>query len=88
MVRTYLDQPVIRYFDGEADGHALVCNEPDGEPSGVWLAPKSIVYAYDAPLYQAMLAYDPILDEEPVELRELWQRCAAFFPRADDEAAG
>lgn len=45
------------------------------------------MYAYDSPLYKAMLVYDPILDEEPFGLRELWRRGVAYFPGADDETA-
>lgn len=87
MVRTYLDQAVIRYFDGMEDGLVRICNEREGVPQGIWLAPKTVVCSYDPSLYEAMLVYDPILDEEPAELRELWRRGVTYLAEGDDEAA-
>ena len=71
MIRTYLNQPIVRFFLEYKNGGMLVSNEEEGRGGG-WVASPSQVFEYDEELYQRMTAFDSILDDEPEALLSLW----------------
>ena len=71
MIRTYLNQPIVRFFLGYKHGGMLVSNEEEGRDGG-WVVDPSQVFEYDEDLYQRMAAFDSILDDEPEALLSLW----------------
>lgn len=72
MVKTYLNQPIVRFFLGRENGGVLVSSEENGVHGG-WVAALSQVFEYDDVLYQRMTAFDSILDDEPEMLLSLWE---------------
>lgn len=77
MVKTFKGQAIIRFVDGEEDGKARIVRDAG---SNVWLADKGQVYVLDRPLFEAMKAYDELLDMEPEALRDLWGAAVPYFP--------
>ena len=71
MIRTYLNQPIVRFLLWYKNGNMLVSYEEHGRGGG-WVVDPSQVFEYDEDLYQRMAAFDSILDDEPESLLSLW----------------
>ena len=71
IVKTYLNQPVLRFLLGANQGLLEVSDTVDGS-RGVWAVDPSQVYELDTNLYERMAAFDDDLDSQPIELIHLW----------------
>lgn len=80
MVKTFLDQPIVRYVLYEGATEVCVGKSVD-QPQG-WAVPKSEVYEYDPALLEAMMAFDNVLDERPEGLHQLWKRAKPLLARS------
>ena len=81
LVRSTFGQPVVRILLGGGDGRAIICRreaflrwQGQGvEPTGIQV-PKEDIFEYDEQLFEAMKAYDEMLDSMPEGLRQLWDK--------------
>ena len=71
MVKTYLNQPVVRFLL-RTDSRGMEISDTVDGSRGVWAVDPSQVYELDTNLFQRMAAFDDDLDNQPEGLIQLW----------------
>jgi len=91
IVKSFLNQPVVRRLWCERDDLASICREEayqrwqrTGEEPLCSEIGKTFIFKYDSDLYKEMTRFDAIIEALPAELDYLWQKAQHYFNEPSD----
>jgi len=89
MIKSFLEQPVVRCFWGEHNESVYICREEQykewkdgGREPLCTLIRKDLIFRYDPVLFEKMLRFDSLIEACPTELQYLWTGAEKIFINA------